>query len=258
MARRIIDAEIPTSIWARRPVSVEPYAETGASIASTPRELGARSDVVGICVVDDDDVRSVVLGEDGVLAGMAAGSVLAIHSTVRPSTVIELVAPAAERGVSVIDAPVSGGGPRATIGELLVMVGGDRAALARATPVFETFASSIIHLGGLGSGLVAKSINNTLMTATLGLDAQAVELGMALGLDRAALVEVLGKGSAANFSLTVYAHLPTGLAEFSAGALLRKDVDIMESLASDAGTSTGALGASAEEALRAMGSGKPA
>ena len=220
------------------------------------RELGAASDVVGVCVLADDDVRSVVLGESGLLAGMEPGSILAIHSTVRPSTVLELAAPAAEQGVRLLDAPVSGGSPRATIGELLVMVGGDASALAEASPVFETFASSIIHLGELGTGLIAKSINNTLMTATLGLDALAAELGVELGLDRAALLEVLSKGSAANFSLSIYAHLAGGLSEFSAGALLRKDLDIMEALSSSAGSSTGLLGAVAEAALRAMGSSR--
>ena len=111
-------------------------------------------------MVADDDVRQVVLGEEGVLAGMGEGGVLAIHSTIHPSTVTELVAPAAARGVSVIDAPVSGGSPRAAVGELLVMVGGDAAALETATPVLESFASAIVHLGGLGSGLIAKGINN--------------------------------------------------------------------------------------------------
>ena len=86
MARRITDEGFPLTIWARRPASVEPFAGTDAVVASTPAELGAASDVVGICVVADADVEDVLLRADGVLAGMAPGGVIAIHSTVHPDT----------------------------------------------------------------------------------------------------------------------------------------------------------------------------
>ena len=86
MARRIVESGFPLTMWARRPESLEPYADTAASVASTPAEVGAASDVVGICVVGDADVEDVLLRPDGVLAGMPAGGVVAIHSTIHPDT----------------------------------------------------------------------------------------------------------------------------------------------------------------------------
>src|SRR5438093_3735174 len=110
MARRIVEGGFPLTIWARRPELVEPFADTPASVASTPAELGAASDVVGICVMGDADVEDVLLRDDGVLLGMAAGGVVAIHSTIHPDTCRRVADEAARRDVAVIDAPVSGRG----------------------------------------------------------------------------------------------------------------------------------------------------
>ena len=109
MARRIAEAGLPLTLWARRPESVAPYADTAAVVAASPAALGAASDVVGVCVVADADVEAVLLGPDGVLAGMAPGGVVAVHSTIRPDTCRRLAERAAERGVALVDAPVSGG-----------------------------------------------------------------------------------------------------------------------------------------------------
>ncbi len=100
-------------------------ADTDAKLASTPAALGAASDVVGICVVADADVEDVLLGSDGVLAGMAPGGIVAIHSTMHPETCARVAQRASEAGISVVDAPVSGGGMMAAARNLLVMVGGD-------------------------------------------------------------------------------------------------------------------------------------
>ena len=187
MARRIVESGHPLTIWARRPVALEPYADTAAAVASTPAALGAASDVVGICVMGDADVEDVVLRGDGVLAGMEPGGVVAIHSTIHPDTVARLAEQAASRGVGVVDAPVSGGGGAAAQGELLVMVGGDDDHVARCRPVFDTFAGEVIHLGPLGSGQIAKLVNNLVFMAlvTVGLD--TFELADELGMDRSAL-----------------------------------------------------------------------
>ena len=111
MARRIVEGGFETTLWARRDASLEPYADTAAKSAGTPAELAAASDLVCLCVVGDDDVREVLYGETGVLAGLASGGIVAIHSTVHPDTCREIAEKAAAQGVSVIDAPVSGGGP---------------------------------------------------------------------------------------------------------------------------------------------------
>ena len=109
MAERIIEMGVPTTLWARREATLEPFLGA-AEFAAGPVELGRSSDVVGICVTDDAAVREVTLGPAGVLAGMATGSVLALHSTIGTDVCAEIADAAAPNGVHVIDAPVSGGG----------------------------------------------------------------------------------------------------------------------------------------------------
>ena len=246
MARRIAEAGFATTLWARRPESLEPFA-TLAATAGSLVELGRVSDLVAVCVVNDDDVRSVLLGPDGILAGMEVGGLVVIHSTVHPETCRQVAEEARPRGVSVIDAPVSGGGRAVEAGNLLVLVGGDSDGLERARPVLSTYGNPVVHLGPLGSGQVAKLINNALMTAQLGLADDALRIGAALQLDAGALVDALGHGSGASYSLGVRAHMP--LSQFPAGDLLRKDVDILASVAESGGTDLGALRAAAEATL---------
>ncbi|MGA7420318.1 MAG: NAD(P)-dependent oxidoreductase [Acidimicrobiales bacterium] len=246
MARRIVEAGFATTLWARRPESLEPLA-TQTATAGSLVELGRVSDLVAVCVVNDDDVRSVLLGPDGILAGMGEGGLVAIHSTVHPETCRQVADSARPLGISVIDAPVSGGGRAAAAGNLLVLVGGDVADLQRARPVLSTYGNPVVHLGPLGSGQVAKLINNALMTAQLGLADDALRVGAALELDAGALAEALAHGSGASFSLGVRSQMP--LSQFPAGDLLRKDVDILASVAGSGGTDLGALRAAAEAAL---------
>ena len=182
MARRIVEGGFETTLWARRQASLEPYADTAAKTAASPAELAAASDLVCLCVVGDDDVREVLYGENGVLAGMASGGVVAIHSTVHPDTCREVAEKAGAQGVSVIDAPVSGGGPAVEEGKLLVMVGGEEDVVERCRPVFATYADPIVHLGPLGSGQVTKILNNLLFTANLGSAVSTLELGKSLGI----------------------------------------------------------------------------
>ena len=128
IARRIVEHGHQLALWARRPESTAPFADTTATVVPTPADVGAASDVVGICVFTDADVQDVLLGSHGVLAGMAPGGVVAIHSTVLPDTCASLAQHAGERGIAVVDAPVSGGPAAAAAGRLLLMAGGDDAA----------------------------------------------------------------------------------------------------------------------------------
>lgn len=182
MARRIIEGGYETTLWARRPATLEPFAGTPAKVAESPAELAAASDLVCLCVVGDADIAEITGGEDGLLAAMKPGSVIAVHSTVHPNTCRELAKNAAVKGVSVIDAPVSGGGPAASEGRLLVMVGGDAGVVERCRPIFETYADPVVHLGELGSGQTTKLLNNLLFTANLGTAATALSLAQALGV----------------------------------------------------------------------------
>jgi 3-hydroxyisobutyrate dehydrogenase len=228
MAQRIIEQGVPTTLWARRERSLEPFAGT-AAVAADLIELGRTSDVVGICVTDGVAVRDVTLGPRGVLAGMADGSVLALHSTIGTDECAEIAEAAAARGVEVIDAPVSGGGAAAAAGRLTVYVGGTDDAVARARPVLETYGDPILHMGALGSGLRTKLLNNALNSAHFALAHDALAIGAVLGLDPATLGEALRNGSGRSFSLEVF----VGLGSFDAiadhvGPIMSKDIGLFE------------------------------
>jgi 3-hydroxyisobutyrate dehydrogenase-like beta-hydroxyacid dehydrogenase len=249
MARRIAEGGFPLTLWARRPAALEPFADTPAKTASTPAELAANSDVIGLCVRDDNDISQVTAGDDGVLAGVAPGTIIAVHATVHPDTVRALAAAAAEKGAFVIDAPVSGGQPAAAAGRLLVMVGGEEEHLERARPVLASYASPIVHLGPLGAGQVTKLLNNTLFTAHLAVGASLLKLGRDLDVDPAGLAKVIAHGSGESFALARVADGGGTLDRIGghAGPLLAKDVRLTVAVAEAAGLA----GVSAEAVLAA-------
>jgi 3-hydroxyisobutyrate dehydrogenase-like beta-hydroxyacid dehydrogenase len=254
MARRIVEGGYELTLWSRRPESVEPFADTAAKVAGSPAELAAVSDLICLCVVGDDDVRQVLDGERGVLAGLAPGGVVAIHSTVHPDTCRELAELAGAQGVSVIDAPVSGGGPAAADGTLLVMAGGEEHVVDKCRPVFATFADPVVHLGPLGAGQVTKILNNLLFSANLGSAISTLELGESLGVPRDRLCEVLARGSATSKAVSSISMFGGTLASLApiAGALLQKDVRHAASLADDASAPQGTVFTVADTALERM------
>jgi 3-hydroxyisobutyrate dehydrogenase-like beta-hydroxyacid dehydrogenase len=254
MARRIVDAGFPTTLWARRPASIEPFGETTAKVAGSPAELAASSDLVCLCVVADADVEEITGGDNGVLAGLKPGGMIAIHSTVHPKTCRELANRAGAQGVSVIDAPVSGGAPAVAERRLLVMVGGDADVVERCRPVFETYADPVVHLGDLGSGQTTKLLNNLLFTANLGTAATALSLAAALGVAPDRFTEVASRGSANSFALNALGGIG-GLERLAglAGTLLQKDVRLIVELAEQAGAGGGAVLDAADATLSLMG-----
>ena len=247
MAERIVDAGLPLTIWARRPEALEPYVAKGAEAAASIAVLGAACEHVGICVVDDAGVKAICAE---LIPAMAPGSRIAIHSTILPETCAELGEQAAARGIALIDAPVSGGGPGAAAGVLTVMCGGDPEAFAACRPVFETFGKLIVLLGPLGSGQRAKIVNNALMAANMGLAQAALAAGEALGCDRAALAELINASSGRSFGFEVFARLPSPAAFAQGAPLLRKDVNLLRTvLPGHAGTEL--LASTADRFLKA-------
>jgi len=201
-------------------------------VASTPAELGAASDVVGICVMGDADVEDVLLRDDGVLLGMAAGGAVAIHSTIHPDTCRRVADEAARRDVAVIDAPVSGGGGAAAERRLLVMVGGEERDLARCRPIFETYADPVIHLGPLGSGQMAKLVNNLVFSALVSVALETFAFADALGMDREALAQVLAHGSGGSRAAAILAASGFDLSGLRGSVgNLQKDVRIVSDVA---------------------------
>jgi 3-hydroxyisobutyrate dehydrogenase len=252
MARRIIEAGYPVTLWARRPATLEPFADTNAKIAGSPAELAAASDLVCVCVRDDADTEEVV---DAVLGGLAAGGVIAVHSTVHPDTCRRLAERARAGGVRLIDAPVSGGAPAAEAGRLLVMVGGDEETVEFCRPVFGSYGDPVVHLGPVGAGQVTKLLNNAAFTAHLGVAASLLALGQSLGVDQLRLADVISHGSGNSFALGRVASAGGTLARIGehAGHLLRKDVRLIADVAGDGDGERGAtLLAAADSALALM------
>lgn len=224
IARRMLAAGYPVTLWARRAETLEPFAGSGAGFAAGIAELGAQAGHVGVCVVDDAGVTEVC---SALIPAMRAGGRIVIHSTVHPGLCVTLAKRAAARGLSVIDAPVSGGGPAAAAGRLTLMVGGEARAVAAARPVFDTFAGFIVHLGAVGAGQTAKLVNNALMAAHVALAHQALAAAEVLGIDRAALIELVKAGSGRSFGFEVYARLPQPAAFAHGAKLLAKDLGLL-------------------------------
>jgi 3-hydroxyisobutyrate dehydrogenase-like beta-hydroxyacid dehydrogenase len=258
MARRIVEAGYQTTLWARRPASLEAYADTAAKTAQTPAELAAASDLVCLCVVADADVEQVLTGPQGVLAGIGRGSVIAVHSTVHPKTCQRLDALAREHGAVLVDAPVSGGGMAAEAGRLLVMVGGEAEAVERCRPVFAAYGDPVVHMGPLGAGQTTKLLNNVLFTANYATAAGLLDLGASLGVDSGRLAQVIQHGTASSFALTRIAAAPslqTALSQLGthAGGLLHKDVGLIAELLAAAGAPGGIVLEAADTALGRLG-----
>ena len=250
MARRIVDAGFPTTLWARRPEALQPFGDTVASVAASPAELGAASDILGICVVDDAGVDDVLRGPDGALAAMADGAVVIVHSTVHPVTCLRLQEDFPN--LHVLDAPVSGGGQKAADGELLVMVGGPAEVVDWCRSVLSTFGDPVLHVGRLGSGQEAKILNTAMFAAQLAVAAEVFALAAARDLDQQAVAAVVSNGSARSYAAEVVAGGGFDLEALApfAGALLAKDVGILVDLV---GLGDTALLVAADRALEQMG-----
>ncbi|MEU1168159.1 NAD(P)-binding domain-containing protein, partial [Streptomyces sp. NPDC005921] len=209
-----------------------------------------------VCVSADPHhhVEEILTGEHGVLAGLRRGGVVAVHSTVHPDTCRRLADRARTHGVTLIDAPVSGGGPAAAEGRLVLMAGGEPGTVAYCRPVFATYADPVVHMGPLGTGQLAKLLNNVLFTANLGTAADTLALGRDLAIDPAALARVLAHGSAAGFALDRVAAAGGTLDRFAghAGPLLRKDIRLLTDVTRAAGAEPDIVLTAAGAALARM------
>ncbi len=172
----------------------------GRSVAS-PRAAATDAQFVMTCVGNDDDLRAVVLGEQGALAGMAPGAVLVDHTTASARVARELAVLAAERELGFLDAPVSGGQAGAQQGALTVMVGGEPAIFERAEPVIECYARMVRLMGHAGSGQLTKMVNQICIGGLLQGLAEALNFARAAGLDAESAMEVIGKGAAQSWQL---------------------------------------------------------
>jgi 3-hydroxyisobutyrate dehydrogenase/2-hydroxy-3-oxopropionate reductase len=176
-------------------------AEHGGASAATPAEAAKGADLVFACVGNDDDLRSVVLGNDGAYQGMKPGAIFVDHTTASAMVARELAGDADRRGLRFIDAPVSGGNLGAINGALTVMCGGDPAAFAEARPLAMAFAKAMTLLGPSGSGQLAKMVNQIAIAGLVQGLSEAIAFGERSGLDMKAVLEVIGKGAAQSWQM---------------------------------------------------------
>ena len=173
----------------------------GHTSAPTPREAAAGADIVFACVGNDDDLRSVVLGQDGAFAGMKPGAVFVDHTTASASVARELSSEAQKRGLHFIDAPVSGGQAGAVNGALTVMCGGDAAIFETVKPVAMAFSRAFTLIGDSGAGQLAKMVNQICIAGLVQGLSEAIAFGQHAGLDMKLVLDVIGKGAAQSWQL---------------------------------------------------------
>ena len=189
IAAHLAPAGFETTVFDVVEEPMRELAAEGARAASSPREVAAAAEVIGVCVPEDDHVRAVVSGADGILEGAAPGTVIAIHSTILPATAEELAAQAAAKEVAVLDACVTGGAARAAQKQLTYMVGGDVAALEKARPMLEASSVKIIHAGPLGNGARLKLCINLITYIQWAAAYESFQLARAVGLPQELLEE---------------------------------------------------------------------
>ncbi len=204
MAANVAKAGFPLAVWTHTPGKAERWAaEHGATAHQSPAEVARVSDMVVSMVVDGEQVASVLLGDGGVIEAARDGLLCIDMSTIAPPDTRRIGAALRERGVSMLDAPVTGSSPRAEEGSLTIMVGGEQADFARAEPLLQTMGQLIRHVGALGQGEALKLINNSLGAANAAALAEALLLARASGIDLDALVEIVSAGSGASAQLTL-------------------------------------------------------
>jgi 3-hydroxyisobutyrate dehydrogenase len=190
------------TVYNRTQAKAEKWVEThGGKAAATPAEAAKGADIVFSCVGNDDDLRSIVQGGEGAFAGMAKGAIFVDHTTASANVARELGEVAKGKGLHFLDAPVSGGQAGAENGKLTVMVGGGQADYDRAKPVIDCYARACVLLGPVGSGQLAKMVNQICIAGLVQGLAEGMNFAVKAGLDPAKLVETISKGAAQSWQM---------------------------------------------------------
>ena len=257
MALHLQRAGHELAVWARRPESI---GDLSVSICATPAELGRCCEVVFMVITSSADVEGVALGKDGLIEGMAPGSVLVDCSTIAPDAARHIAEKLGEKGIHFLDAPVSGGEQGAIDATLAIMAGGDAAVLERVRPLLDCLGKRIVHIGPNGTGQVAKACNQMIMVAAIEAAAEAMRLAAAAGVDCGKVRQALSGGSAASRVLDVMGERMVRR-DFSAGIEARlhhKDFGLVLEAARQSGVPVPLAAAVAQQlnALMAQGWGR--
>ena len=202
MAAHLRRAGHQVTVYNRTAAKAQCWAQQyGGRFAATPREAVSGAEMVFCCVGNDDDLRSVVLGEQGALAGMTEGAVLVDHTTASATVARELHAAARARGVHFMDAPVSGGQAGAENGQLTVLCGAEQNVFDRVAPVIAAYAKACTRMGDVGSGQLAKMVNQICIAGVVQGLSEAIAFGEAAGLDMPTVLAAIGQGAAQSWQM---------------------------------------------------------
>ena len=203
MAGHLHGAGHQVTVYNRTEAKAKAWVEQhqGGASAATPREAAKDADIVFACVGNDNDLRSVVLGDDGAFAGMKAGAIFVDHTTASAEVARELAVTAADKKLRFIDAPVSGGEAGAINGVLTVMCGGEQATFDEVKPVAAAFARAFTLIGPVGSGQLAKMVNQICIAGLLQGLSEGVNFGLTAGLDMNIVLDVISKGAAQSWQM---------------------------------------------------------
>lgn len=202
MALNILNAGFDLTVHNRTRDKEKIPAKEGAQRAASPREAAVGAEVIITCVSDTPDVEEVIMGENGVIHGAQAGSIVVDMSTISPSTTRRIAQDLGKNGIKMIDAPVSGGSEGAQKGTLSIMVGGEAEDLEKVDPVLKAMGKTITHVGPVGAGQLTKAINQIIVGGTYWSVAEGVTLGIKAGLDMDKVLQAVGSGAAQSWTLT--------------------------------------------------------
>ncbi len=203
MARNILKAGFPLVVHNRSRAAVDELVAEGATAAWTPAEVARQVDIVVTNLPDSPDVEHVALGKDGIIEGAHEGLIFIDNSTIKPATARKIAAALAEKGVSALDAPVSGGDIGAINGTLTIMLGGEEAALNKAMPVLEAMGKSITLVGDAGAGQIAKVCNQIMVAAQMVATGELLMVAQKAGADPQKVVQAIKGGAAQCWTLDV-------------------------------------------------------
>jgi len=201
MALNILKAGHEVTVHNRTREKEASLAAEGAARAASPREAATGAEIILICVSDTPDVEGIILGDEGVIHGAPQGAIVVDMSTINPEATRRMAEKLAEKGVKMLDAPVSGGSEGAQNGTLSIMAGGEEAVFEKALPILETMGKTITHVGTIGAGQVTKAINQILIAGTYLTMAEGLTIGMKAGLDMEKVLQAIGGGAASSWVL---------------------------------------------------------
>ena len=258
MALNLMKRGHEMAVYARRADSTAPLVAAGARAYATPAEVAARAQIVFTMVTNSRDVEQVVLGDEGVIHGAARGSVLVDMETISPATARTVAGALGEKGIDMLDAPVSGGPMGAEQAALSIMVGGKPAVFERVKPLFECLGRTIVHLGDHGAGQITKACNQLALLVTAQGTAEALSLAKGCGVDPAKVREVMMGGVASSRVLELFGKrmIECSFENGIDARLYYKDLDIALGLAHELGLAVPAAALTMQNVNALIGRGE--